>query len=271
MYDLETLTSSATSRRGFLTAMTAAGLGLAATKLLADAPGGVFAQAKAGDPDINFKDVQAAMPGIPGGTINELVLNFALTLEILEADLYRQALNLASGKSITAPLSTDSTTYSRNVGQGGLGTDLANAGFLYLLQFAYVEAAHRDFLTAAITASGGTPTTANSAGYAFPNANGGNMKELLEQIYPLEETGVRAYLGAAPYITDLGLATTAVGIYSTEARHSAAIAYILGKDIGPVRMPGDLSVSPRQPTDNTFEFALAPATVLSVASSTYFK
>ena len=263
MYDLNELRTNPASRRGFLAAMTAAGLGVAATQLLDPKA----AKAASIDAPIGNAKSPATFPGIPGANINIQVLNFALTLEILEADLYRQALNAASGLSITAALSTDPTVYKRNVAPGGLSSAAANVGFLYLQQFAYVEAAHRDFLMTAITAAGATPVTANAAGYSFPGGPGTTIKAILENILPLEETGVRAYLGAVDSITLVGTyGQVAATIYSTEARHSALIAYILKRDPGPVKMSGDLQVVAKQPSTNTFEYYLEPATVLTDAS-----
>lgn len=268
MIDLDALKKCETSRRSFLSVMGAAGVGLAATNLLA---GNFTTFARAGSSNLKYSQAKADFPGIPGGTINEIVLNYALTLEILEADLYRQALNAASGIRLAAPLASSSSSYSRKVGTGGLTTAKANVGYLYLVQFAYVEAAHRDFLRAAITASGGTPVTANAGGYGFPGGTpGSDIKSILTRILPLEETGVRAYLGALPYLTDLNLGVTAGGIYTTEARHSAAVRYILGEDTGPVKQSGDLQVTSKQVLGDEFEYALAPSTVISAVGA-YFQ
>jgi hypothetical protein len=207
--------------------------------------------------------------GIPGSTINEQVLNFALTLEILESDLYRQALNLASGLPMDYALNVNPAVYSLKVGGGGLSAGFTQAGYLYLKQFAYVEGAHRDFLEAAISAAGFAPAQKNPGGYKFVTAPAANIKSILTQIIPLEETGVRAYLGALPYLTDLGLAQTAGSIYSTEARHSASINYLLGLNPGPAPRPGDETVVPNPVGTNTFEYYLAPSTVIKAASA-YF-
>ncbi len=86
---------------------------------------------------------------------------------------------------------------------------------------------------------------------------------------PLEETGVRAYLGAAPFLTTLSLVTTAASIYSTEARHSAAVAYVLGRDPGPIMLTGDQDVVSMPSADNVFEFYLAPATVITAVQAYY--
>ena len=264
------------SRRQFLSAMTAAGLGAAAVALLGD-PAAALAKSgktrarrrRGGAARGTEGEAAAAFPGIPGGSDNEIVLNFALTLEILEADIYRQALNLATGRALTAPLEANSRNYRLGIPDDLRCQAEIDAGFAYLRQFAYVEAAHRDFLVAAIQASGGTPVGPNPGGYKFPTTPARTLKGILEAIIPLEETGVRAYLGAAPYLTDLPTIQTASTIYSTEARHSAAINLVLNAPIGPVRMTGDQEVVPNPPSEQTFEKFLPPATVIQAASA-YF-
>ena len=230
------------NRRAFLQRMGAAGLGVAAIALLDGCGGGSDNNnngSGGGTSTGNFP-----ITSLPGRNNNEKVLNFALTLEILEADLYRQALNIASGKPVTAAL-TSPSDYTVAVGAGGIN---AGAAFAYLRDFAFVEAAHRDFLKVAASQGGGTAVKRNPKGYQFPaSANikaGSSLKDLLTAIYPLEEEGVSAYLGAAPFLTDLGTLQTALTIYSTEARHSAAIAYILGLDTGPQKNVA--GVGPRQ-------------------------
>ena len=265
-------------RRQFLAAVGAAGVGLTAAQLLvrsastAMAADGFEASRAGGATEVKFSQVREDFPGIPGRSTNEVVLNYALTLEFLEADLYRQALNAASGIAVRKGLSRN-TNYSLSIGAGGIGSDFRRAGFEYLNDFAFVEATHRDFLITAISGSGFTPTTANPKGYAFPGGPGDSLKDILINILALEETGVRAYLGALPYLTDLNLGVTAGGIYSTECRHSAAIRYVLGEDIGPSMMDGDLSVSPnlQEKIGNVFEFGLAPATVISAAGAYFVK
>ncbi|CAN5459048.1 hypothetical protein BH10PLA1_BH10PLA1_05860 [soil metagenome] len=274
---IDEIRSSPASRRLFLKRMSAAGMGVAAATLLA---GGFsshnFAMAESANaaattpPSPTVPDVMAAFPGIPGKSTVEIVLNFALTLEILEADLYRQALNIASGRPIQTPLDTSPDKYKRDVKSGyGFNFAQGNAGFLYLAQFAFVEAAHRDFLIAGITAAGGTPTKPNPGGYKFPHVPSAGIAYIVGEILPLEETGVRAYLGALPYLGDqLAYAQVAGGIYSTEARHSAAIQYLFGNGAGPRPMPhgaGDMKVVPNYPSPNTFEYFLTPSQVLGAA------
>jgi hypothetical protein len=251
------------SRRRFMSATAVVGASLAFTQLIKESKS--YGQTVSGGPT----DGATQFAAIPGSTQNIKVLNFALTLEILEADLYRQALNIASGLSTDTPLSASPSTYTLKVPGGGLNSTFTAVGFLYLKQFAYVEAEHRQLVTSAIESLGGTPVSPNPGGYKFPDAVEANMVSILGNILPLEETGVRAYLGAINYINDLSLATTAGTIYSTECRHSSVISYTLGIDPGPRKMPGDLQVSASQPAQNTFEYYLKPLTVISLVPNFY--
>ena len=255
------------SRRAFLGRMSAAGLGMAAIALLDGCGGGSNNNSGSGGSQTGT----ALGFTLPGRNVNEQVLNFALTLEILEADLYRQALNIAAGKDPGADLASSSSSYNLAIGAGSVN---AGAGFAYLRDFAYVEAAHRDFLMMVLDSLKAPKVKRASKGYTFgPLAPTGTvtLEKLLTSIYPLEEEGVSAYLGAAPFLTDLSIVQTAVTIYSTEARHSAAIAYILGKDTGPAQSPA-AGVGARQKvklqgntlpygSGNVFEYFIAPTEV----------
>ncbi len=268
MFDLETIRRHAPSRRRFMQAMTAAGIGAAASRLL-DQSASAFAadvESTAG----NQATADAAtnhFPGIPGRNVNEQALNFALTLEILEADLYRQALNLATGHSPSAPLSTTPGGYRLKIPTGAIAKGDGPDGFIYLRDFAYVEAAHRDFLTTAIKAMGATPVKPDPRGYKIPASVKPNLASILTAILELEETGVRAYLGAIPFITNNNIAQAAAEIFSTEARHSAVINVALKRDPGPHRMAGDHTVVPKVPADNALEYFLPPSVVLERAAA----
>lgn len=272
MQDFEQLQRDAVSRRAFLQRMGAAGLGAAALTLLNGCGGG---GSNGGSSHSTATPSATATSNgfplaLPGSSVDVKVLNYALTLEILEADLYRQALNYASGKALTAPLASDANSYSLAVPTSGVN---AKAGFAYLRDFAYVEAAHRDFLTAQIQSLSETPVTANAKGYQFANGKTppGNLRGILKAILPLEETGVRAYLGAVPYISGLSIAQAAGAIYSTEARHSAAIQYILGSDPGPngdeAGVPSNTKVSIASgaygSAGNIFEYFSTPTEVVA--------
>ncbi len=276
----------AVSRRTFLARMTAAGLGTAAAALLAGCGGGgnngggTVNTGAPGAAPVTFAD-QGNFPNIPGPTEDVVVLNFALTLETLEADLYRQALNVAAGQDINAPLpASNANAYTLTAPSGGLTGQQAAAGFAYLQQYAYVEAAHRDFLRGFIPTLGGTPVPPNPKGYSAAAAGlapGATLKQILVVILTAEETGVSAYLGSAGFLTGPALVQAASTIYSTESRHSATINLALGnidpgatgapgpsgkfggaQPLNAVKVPAGVTVLP-----GTAEFAKTPAQILA--------
>ncbi|MES2463218.1 MAG: ferritin-like domain-containing protein [Armatimonadota bacterium] len=286
MNDFDALLRSEVNRRAFLTRMSAAGLGAAAVALLAGCGGGsstaITPGAPTPTPGTGFFD-PTNFPGIPGRNADEVVLNFALTLEILEADLYRQALNLASGRALSAPLDANAPPsgslggYSQTVGNGTIAGNLAGPAFLYLVQYAYVEAAHRDFLRTALSSLGAPVATPNALGYTTTLTSGASLSDILGVLLIAEEEGTRAYHGAAPFMNNPALLTTAVAIYSTECRHSAAINYVLGKNIGPAFLSGDknitgaVGVNPAPFSNNTFEYLRDPVQVLNDVQPFFIK
>ena len=256
MMNFQELRENESSRRVFLTRMAAAGLGVAALGLFTQNPARATGKQLL---DIVTVPDNENFPGIPGkGNIK--VLNYALALETLEADLYRQALNLAAGKDIATPLPDDVSGYTLSIPTGGLPNPHPQMGFQYLQQFAAVEAAHRDFIHAAIQSMGGTPVGPHPGGYTAPF--GTDLKSILELILKVEETGVRAYLGAAGAITDLKLTQVAASIYSTESRHASVVKLTLIQDPSPTRQPGDEQVTPRQQGEYDFEYFQTPEQIL---------
>jgi hypothetical protein len=304
MTELEQIAINPISRRQFLARMSAAGLGAAAVALLAGCSGSSNGggHTSSGGGGGTGGNSAFALPAIVGGGLipgvgDIQVLNYALALETTEADIYRQALNLATGLPQTAPLAPAASMNSAYTGLSGTvsstGVTNATAAYDYLRQYAYVEAAHRDFLLTTLGHSAdtvGQPTTSNtsnpvvySRGYKFVPATANSLSSILELLLIAEETGVTAYLGAVPYISSLSYAQVAASIYSTEARHSSGIRYILGDDIGPGNlMPADSvptgpfvsgsahpSGTPGTPV-NEFEFALDPTSVLQDVVSTFY-
>jgi hypothetical protein len=129
------------------------------------------------------------------------ILNFALTLEYLETDFYA-----VKGKS---------------VGLSGEAKSLAKT-------FAEEEAAHVAGLTSAIKAAGGKPAAKPT--FAFPVTN---QAGFLKLAYVLENTGVGAYNGAGPALSNKQYLTVAGSIVQIEARHAASIALLTGAQITP--------------------------------------
>jgi hypothetical protein len=127
------------------------------------------------------------------------VLNYALTLEYLEAEFYRQgnAANLVGG---------------------------AEATLLETIQSD--EETHVTALTDTIKQVGGKPVKAPKVdfGGAFKD-----QKAFLELAHVFENTGVQAYLGAAPALfEEKELLSAAAAIFGVEARHAAVLGDLLG-------------------------------------------
>ncbi len=252
----ETEASDAVSRRAFLAGMTAVGVGMAAI-------GMPLAAHASGRPLLNITNIpdNGKFPGIPGKSQTEKVLNYALTLETLEADIYRQALNVASGTALDAPLPLTPSSLSLSV-PANMDPLNAQLGFAYIRDFAAVEAAHRDFLRGVISQMGGTPVSPNPGGYNV-DFGPGDLRSILMLLRNVEETGVRAYLGAAQFIPSTKVIQVAASIYSTEARHAAALNLILGESIGPSRRRTDSIAEWEEHGDNNFEHWQTPTQVLN--------
>jgi hypothetical protein len=136
------------------------------------------------------------------GSVSDVdILNFALTLEYLEADFYQ-----VKGKQI----------------------GLTGAAKTYAKTFGAQEAEHVTALTKAIKASGGKPVAKPT--FTFPVTN---QASFLKLAYALENTGVSAYNGAGPSLKSKDLLVAAGEIVQIEARHAATVAVMTGSSITP--------------------------------------
>lgn len=155
------------------------------------------------------------------------VLNYALTLEYLEAEFYVT--------SITAP--------------GLLSGDLKNG----VMTISNHETAHVNFLKDAITAAGGTPVSKPTFDFSGGKGSGegpfktafSDLTLFLAVAQTFEDTGVRAYKGrAAELVGAGGVLTAALQIHSVEARHAAHIRQMRrGLPSGSL-IPSGVSVAP---------------------------
>lgn len=157
------------------------------------------------------------------------ILNYALTLEYLEAAAYK-AIN-DSGVLAKAP-----AIY------GGR----ANA---YFQAFAAQEATHRDNLINTITSLGGTPVSAPTRGYNLspvPTDAAG----VLAFFQVVEAVGASAYLGAAASIKNPDILEAALSIHAVEAEHASALAQLIAP--GTMLFAPDAFAIPRTP-DQVFQ------------------
>lgn len=153
------------------------------------------------------------------------VLNYALTLEHIEATFYR-----VGGEAFTA-------------------ADYVAIGFQaqvrdYIAEIGSNEADHVATLTTVIDDLGGDPVA--EAEYEFPYTD---LTSYLAFALALEDTGVDAYTGAAQYIQDPDLLTAALTIHGNEARHAAYLALL----------------NQASPFPDAFDAPLTPAEVLEIA------
>ncbi len=119
------------------------------------------------------------------------ILNYALTLEHLETEMYKQI--VASGK-----LTGDE--------QG------------YATQFGAHEAAHVQALTQTIQKLSGTPVTAQ-AKYNFPAFD--TRDNIVKFLVTVEDLGAGAYLAAAGEVKNPDVLTAAVQIHNIEGEHAS--------------------------------------------------
>jgi rubrerythrin len=131
-------------------------------------------------------------------------LNFALTLEYIEANFYIKG--VATGGLIPSPEAVAALTTIRDH-----------------------ENAHVSFLRTAITSLGATPVTFTASQFDF-TAGGAfadvfsNYDTFLAVAQTFEDTGVRAYKGqAGNLMSNNDVLTAALNIHSVEARHAAHI------------------------------------------------
>jgi hypothetical protein len=170
--------------------------------------GGVAAPARAGDPGDNVPDVD--------------VLNYALTLEYLEASFYTQALGGGGGKTA---LPTSRAKFNRGAISGskqlaGFGGRLRSSAFGYLSAIRDHEVTHVEFLRGALGSAAVPPCTFN-----FTTALK-SVSTFLATAQLLENTGVMAYDGAIRYIDKGDYLQAGAQIATVEARHASYLNLI---------------------------------------------
>jgi len=155
------------------------------------------------------------------------VINYALTLEHIEATFYRDGLEMLGESAFTA-----------------LGWQ--PSVFAKLQEIGAHEAAHVETLGPVVESLGGMPV--EEATYEFPYTDAASFIDFANT---LEDVGVSAYQGAAQYlIGEPELLTAALTIHGVEARHAAYLAILNGGN------PFPEAVNP----------TLTPAEVLDIAT-----
>jgi rubrerythrin len=129
------------------------------------------------------------------------ILNYALTLEYLEAGFYKE------------------------VAKSGLfkGAELAA-----LKKFGAEEQQHVEALKGTVEKLGGKPAPMPKAEFPLKNA-----KSVAELAGTVENLGAAAYLGQAANIKSPEVLAAALSIHSVEARHAATLNTLLGLSITP--------------------------------------
>jgi ferritin-like protein len=144
--------------------------------------------------------VRRALGAMGGGDV--AIVNFALTLEYLEAKFYAEAKGRVRGSSELRSL-----------------IDL----------LAKDEQQHVEALAATVKQLGGKPVAEPKFNFDYSGTSG-----FLELAQTFEDTGVSAYNGAAPMIKSKEVLAAAGGIVQIEARHAAAIRLQNGAEPSPV-------------------------------------
>ncbi|WP_114561165.1 ferritin-like domain-containing protein [Desertihabitans aurantiacus] len=139
---------------------------------------------------------------VADATANDLdILNYALTLEYLEAEFYTQ----------------------------GLGSGVLDGRDLELVEpIRDHEQAHVEAVTQTITDLGGEPVDKPS--FMFPDGTFDDKDMFLTNASAFEELGVTAYHGQVPRIDDPDILAAAAAIAGVESRHAAVVADLLGEN-----------------------------------------
>jgi len=136
------------------------------------------------------------------------VLNYALTLEKLEAQFYEAGLDQFDAEAIGDAAAV-----------ADMGEEIRN----YLVDIGEHEAAHVEQLTRVIEVLGAEPAEPEF------DLSLDSAQAFLETAQVLENTGVAAYAGAAPRIESPDILSAALSIHSVEARHAAILNWINGE------------------------------------------
>ena len=194
---LQELTEDPSSRKRFLKAVGGGGAAAALGVLMAAC--GSSSKSKTTSMAAGAATTTSSSSG--GSTKGDIaIVNYALTLEYLEAQFYADV--LASG-------------VIKDPKVGALAK-----------KFGETEQQHVDALTAAVKQLGGTPATKPKA--SFQSVIQGGPTKILTTAATVENLGAAAYLGQAGNIKNKEILAAALSIHSVEARHAAALNELIG-------------------------------------------
>jgi len=192
---LRELADDPSSRKRFFKMLGGAGAVSAAT---------VFLAACGGDDDEAASDSPPPASAVDNNKSDLEILNYALTLEFLEADFYAQVIDSGMVKDPKV------VTIAKKFGS--------------------TEQEHVDALTATIKKLGGKPVAAPKSNFG-PTFDKGLMATL-EAAADVENLGAAAYLGQAGSIKNKEVLAAALAIHTVEARHAAALNELVGRGFG---------------------------------------
>ena len=198
---LETLDRDPSSRKRFLTAVGGTGATAAFGLFLAACGSDDKKSSASTGSSTTSTQASGSSPTEMFGKGDLGILGYALTLEYLETDFYKQAAK--SGKL------------------SGKVLDVAK-------QFGSEEAQHIQALEGAIKKAGGKLPPKPKGNFPLKDE-----KSILKLAATVENVGAAAYLGQAGLIKDKEVLAAALAIHAVEARHAAALNSVIGKDIAP--------------------------------------
>ncbi len=153
------------------------------------------------------------------------ILNYALTLEYLEATFYTQALGGAGTIGGEVPPSSATFTRSRITGArqlAGLGGRIRRSAYGFLTDIRDHEVEHVQFLRGQI----GAEAAVDPCTFVDFSSVLENVGSFLETAQLLENTGVMAYDGAIRYVDDGDVLQAGAEIATVEARHASYLNLI---------------------------------------------
>jgi rubrerythrin len=195
---LRELADDPSSRKRFIKMLGGAGAASALTVVLAACGDDDKAASAAGSSTSN------SMSSDADNKSDLKILNYALTLEFLEADFYDKVIN------------------------SGLVTDRATVALAK--RFGSTEQEHVEALKATIKKLGGKAVMAPKTKFQ-PTLDKG-LQAVLETAATVENLGAAAYLGQAGNIKSKEVLAAALSIHSVEARHAAALNTLVGRGFG---------------------------------------